>query len=203
MSAKLIWITPDAEKLIAYCARVSSNNQDNPKIEGLLNFCWKHGHYSIFEMASMCIEVVCSRAISSQILRHSFRVQEWSQRYAKYSSELDNIDLRSQHPTNRQLSIDNIEKDKKEKLQSKVEELNKSILDLYNDLLNEGVSKESARLILPMNSKTKMYLSGNIRDWIFYIKTRTKEDTQKEHRDLALQIKEIFFKEFPIIGKMI
>ena len=204
MSAKLIWITPDAEKLIAYCARVSSNNQDNPKIEGLLKYCIRNGHWSIFEMCNMCIEINTSRAISAQILRHrSFSYQEFSQRYSKVEKKPEYFDLRRQDNKNRQNSIDDISEETKKKLDNSIRMTLLEIDRCYQNLLDNGVAKECARMILPMNSPTKLYMNGNIRSWIHYLKVRCGNGTQKEHAEIALQIKEIFIKEFPIIGKMI
>ena len=204
MSAKLIWITPDAEKLIAYCARVSSNNQDNPKIERLLKYCIKNSHWSIFEMCNMCIEINTTRAISAQILRHrSFSYQEFSQRYAEVESKPDYFDLRRQDIKNRQNSIDDISEETKKKLYNSVRMTLVDIDSCYQGLLNNGVAKECARMILPMCSPTKLYMNGNIRSWIHYLKVRCGNGTQQEHAEIALQIKEIFIKEFPIIGKMI
>ena len=200
MSAKLIWITPDAEKLIAYCARVSSNNQDNPKIERLLKYCIKNSHWSIFEMCNMCIEINTTRAISAQILRHrSFSYQEFSQRYAEVESKPDYFDLRRQDIKNRQNSIDDISEETKKKLYNSVRMTLLDIDRCYQGLLDNGVAKECARMILPMNSPTKLYMNGNIRSWIHYLRVRCGNGTQKEHIDIALQIKEIFKKELPII----
>ena len=196
----LIWITPDSEKLIAYCARVSSKNQDNPNIKGLLKYCIKEGHWSIFEQANMCIEINTTRSISAQILRHrSFSFQEFSQRYAKVESKPDYFDLRRQDHKNRQNSIDDISEETKKKLNNSVRMTLIEIDRCYQYLLDNGVAKECARMILPMNSYTKLYMNGNIRSWIHYLKVRCDPSTQKEHRLIALQIKDIFKKEMPII----
>ena len=196
----LIWITPDSEKLIAYMARVSSSNQDNPNIKGLLKYCIKHGHWSIFEMCNMCIEINTTRVISSQILRHrSFSFQEFSQRYAKVEKKPDYFDLRRQDLKNRQNSIDDLCDETKKKLYNSIRMTLVDIDRCYQGLLNDGVAKECARMILPMCSPTKMYMSGSIRSWIHYLQVRCDPSTQKEHRDIALQIKEIFKKELPII----
>jgi len=198
--AKLIWITPDAEKIIAYCARVSSSNQDNPDIKGLLKYCAKHGHWSVFEMANMCIEINTTRAISAQILRHrSFSFQEFSQRYASVEQDLEIPQLRRQDLKNRQNSINDLDKEMVENIQGEIIEHFKKTKDLYRKILNLGVAKECARSILPMNSPTRMYINGSVRSWIHYLQVRTHESTQLEHRIVALQIKEIFKKELPII----
>ena len=196
----LIWITPDSEKLIAYCARVSSSNQNNPNIKGLLKYCIREGHWSIFEMCNMCVEINTTRAISAQILRHrSFSFQEFSQRYAEVEDKPDYFDLRRQDLKNRQNSIDDIGEETKKKLDNSVRMTLVDIDRCYNNLLNNGVAKECARMILPMCSPTKLYMNGNIRSWIHYLRVRCGNGTQKEHMDIALQIKEIFKKELPII----
>ena len=200
MSCKLIWITPEAEKLIAYTARVSSPNQDNPNIKGLLKYCIREGHWSIFEMCNMCIEINTTRAISSQILRHrSFSFQEFSQRYAKVEKKPNYFDLRRQDLKNRQNSIDDISEETKKKLDNSVRMTLVEIDKCYQNLLNNGVAKECARMILPMCSPTKMYCNGNIRSWIHYLKVRCGNGTQVEHMAISNKIKEIFKNELPII----
>ncbi len=196
----LIWITPDSEKLIAYCARVSSSNQNNPNIKGLLKYCIREGHWSIFEMCNMCVEIQTTRAISAQILRHrSFSFQEFSQRYAEVESKPDYFDLRRQDLKNRQNSIDDLCEETKKKLNNSVRMTLVDIDRCYNSLLNDAVAKECARMILLMCSPTKLYMNGNIRSWIHYLRVRCGNGTQKEHMEIALQIKEIFKKELPII----
>ena len=202
-TVKLIAITPNAEELIAYCARVSSPHQDNPKIEKLLEYCIDHGHWSVFETPSITIEINTSRAISAQILRHrSFTFQEFSQRYAEVA-DFEIYKARRQDSKNRQNSIDDLSL--RDKLwfwdaQDKVQLLSAS---LYHDALDMGIAKEQARFLLPMSSKTKLYMTGNIRSWIHYCDLRCRIDTQKEHRDIALAIREILKKELPIISKAV
>ena len=200
MSVKLISISKDAEKLIAYMARVSSNNQDNPNIKGLLKYCIKHGHFSIFEMCNMVIEINTTRAISAQIIRHrSFSFQEFSQRYAKVN-DLPNVPhLRLQDHKNRQNSIDGIDEELKIELNKDIENLFNDINKVYYKLLENGVAKECARMVLPMCSPTRLYMSGSIRSWIHYLNVRCDESTQLEHRKIGLEIKEIFKQELPII----
>ena len=197
---KLISITPDSENLIAYCARVSSNQQDNPSISNLLRYCIKHKHWSIFETAYLTVEINTSRAISAQILRHrSFTFQEFSQRYAEVP-DFVTYKARRQDKKNRQASIDDMSIEDRHWFsvaQDKVQTLTAS---LYLDALDKGIAKEQARFLLPMSSKTKIYMTGNIRSWIHYLELRTAIETQKEHRDLARQVKEIFKKELPIIS---
>ncbi len=198
---KLIWITPDAEKLIAYMARVSNaKNQDNPNIKGLLKFCIREGHWSIFEMCNLCIEINTTRAISAQILRHrSFSFQEFSQRYAEVEEKPDYFDLRRQDNKNRQNSIDDLCDETKKKLYNSIRMTLVDIDRCYQGLLNYGVAKECARMILPMCSPTRLYMNGSVRSWIHYLKVRCGNGTQKEHMEIAEQIKEIFKKELPII----
>ena len=202
-AVKLIAITPEAEKLVAYCARVSSPFQDNPNIEKLLEYCINHGHWSVFETPYITIEINTSRAISAQILRHrSFTFQEFSQRYAEVA-DFEIYKARRQDSKNRQNSIDDLSL--RDKLwfwdaQDKVQLLSAS---LYHDALDMGIAKEQARFLLPLSSKTKLYMTGNIRSWIHYCDLRCRVDTQKEHRDIALAIREILKKELPIISKAV
>jgi len=200
MSARLIWITESAEQIIAYCARVSSSNQDNPNIKGLLRYYAKHGHWSIFEMANMCIEIQTTRAISAQILRHrSFSFQEHSQRYARVEQDLDIPQLRRQDLKNRQNSISDLDEELVNELQTEIEDHFKQTKDLYKKLLDKGVAKECSRMVLPMCSPTRIYMNGSIRSWIHYLQVRTHESTQIEHRAIGLEIKNIFKEQLPII----
>lgn len=203
MNVKLINATTDGEKLIAYCARVSSPNQENEEIEGLLRYCWNHKHWSIFEQADMTVEITTSRAISQQIVRHrSFTFQEFSQRYAKVF-EYETVNPRRQDTKNRQNSIDDLPEDVKEIFKNRLQAIQRVSQLYYNELLELGVSKESARFLLPICAKTVLYMKGNVRSWIHYLQTRTDPSTQLEHREIAEAIKTIFIGEFPIIGKLI
>ena len=199
MTVKLISITPDAEKTIGYCARVSNpKNQDNPKVAGLLRFCIKNGHWSIFEMANMVVEINTSRGIAAQILRHrSFSFQEFSQRYAE-AQGFEDIEPRRQDTKNRQNSIDDLDKDDKMWFDIVVHSHNKRSYSLYKEALKRGIAKESARFLLPLNTKTRIYMNGTIRSWIHYLQLRTDPSTQKEHQDIANEIKGIFREELPI-----
>jgi thymidylate synthase (FAD) len=200
MSARLIWITPRAQETIAYCARVSSPNQDNPKIERLLKYCIKHGHWSIYEMANMCIEIITTRAVSAQIIRHrSFNYSEFSQRYSSVEQDLDIPQLRRQDLKNRQNSISDLPEELVNELQTEIENHFKKTKDLYRKLLDNGVAKECSRMVLPMCSPTRIYMNGSIRSWIHYLQVRCDKSTQLEHRILANQIKEIFKEQLPII----
>ena len=197
---KLISITPDSEKLIAYCARVSSNQQDNPSISKLLRYCIKHKHWSIFETAYLTVEINTSRAISAQILRHrSFTFQEFSQRYAEVP-DFVSYNARRQDKKNRQASIDDMSIEDRHWFSVAQDRVQTLTASLYLDALDKGIAKEQARFLLPMSSKTKIYMTGNIRSWIHYLELRTGIETQKEHRDIAKDIKKIFKEELPIIS---
>ena len=200
---KLIAITPDAENLIAYCARVSSKKQNNPNIEKLLTYCYEHGHWSVFETAYITIEIETSRAISAQILRHrSFTFQEFSQRYAEVPDFIT-YEARRQDTKNRQKSIDDMSFEDKHWFNIAQDRVQSLTAALYLDALDKGIAKEQARFLLPMSSKTKLYMTGNVRSWIHYIDQRCKWDTQQEHREIALKIREIMIKELPTISKAV
>jgi len=204
MNINLISVTPDAEKNIAYIARVSNpNNQENPNYAKLLSYCIKHGHWSVFEQAHMTLEINTTRGIAAQILRHrSFTFQEFSQRYADtnlLSNEIPIPDLRSQDHKNRQNSVDDISPEKKSVLQGQIQRHFSQSLDLYNELLRQGVAKECARFVLPLAVPTRLYMTGNLRSWMHYIDLRSANGTQKEHMDIALECKRIFAEQFPII----
>ena len=200
---KLIAITPEAEKLIAYCARVSSPKQDNPKIEKLLEYCIDHGHWSIFETPYITVEINTSRAISAQILRHrSFTFQEFSQMYAAVA-DFETYPARRQDSKNRQNSIDDMKLEDKHWFNIAQDRVQTLSSFLYYEALDKGIAKEQARFLLPMSSKTKLYMTGNVRSWIHYLNLRCHVDTQKEHRDIALAIREILKKELPIISKAV
>ncbi len=205
MNVKLVSVTPDAEKTMGYIARVSNpNNQTNPVVDGLLGYCIKHGHWSVFEQAHMTLEIETTRGLAAQILRHrSFTFQEFSQRYAN-ANLLDNIevpDLRSQDSKNRQNSIDDIPQDKKETLQKKISDHFSAAMSLYDELIKEGVAKECARFVLPLSTPTRIYMTGSVRSWIHYIDLRSAHGTQKEHMDLVQEVRGIFKQQFPICSK--
>jgi thymidylate synthase (FAD) len=200
MQAKLISITPKAEETIVYCARVSnpSNQNNEATAPKLIEYLIKHKHWSPFEMADMTIEIETSRAIAAQILRHkSFYFQEFSQRYSLAQS-IQDIELRKQAETNRQSSTETITD---AKLNTEVKELMQVLYSKYIYLVSQGVAKESARMILPLATTTKMYMKGTLRSWIHYLDLRTNADTQKEHREIAEAIKTIFINQFPNISK--
>ena len=206
MTAKLISVTPDAEKHIAYCARVSNpSNQGNDSFEGLIKYCIKHKHWSIFEQAFLTIELETTRAIAAQVLRHrSFTFQEFSQRYADSSLLMDKIplpELRRQDTKNRQNSTDDLDPFVVQKLEMQMQTLFDSSMALYQQMLGHGVAKECARNVLPMCVPTRMYMSGSVRSWVHYIDLRSANGTQKEHMDLANACKAIFVEQFPVIAQ--
>ena len=206
MKVTKVSVTPDAEKLIGYIARVSNpKNQENPEVAGLLRYCIKHGHWSIFEQASMTVEIETTRGIAAQILRHrSFTFQEFSQRYADtnlLANEIPMFDLRHQDTKNRQNSTDDVPYNKKKDLEYKIAEHFVQAMDLYNELLGNGIAKECARFVLPLATPTRLYMTGTVRSWIHYIQLRGGHGTQKEHMDIAHAIEDIFIKEFPITSE--
>jgi thymidylate synthase (FAD) len=205
MEVKLVSITPDAEKLIAYCARVSNpNQQDRQDFAKLISYCIKHQHWSIFEQGYMTVEISTTRAIAAQILRHrSFTFQEFSQRYAdaQLLGEIDPPDIRSQDNKNRQNSIDNIPEGIKKYWTNVIKEHFYKSVRLYESMLKDGVAKECARFVLPLATPTKLYMTGSIRSWIHYIELRSANGTQKEHMDIANSIKNIFVDQLPIISE--
>ena len=204
MKVNLITVTPDAEKHIAYCARVSNpSNQNNESIAGLLKYCIKHQHWSIFEQAFMTLEIETTRGLAAQILRHrSFTYQEFSQRYAESTTlgDIELPELRRQDDKNRQNSIDDLDPKVVEKLNRQMNTLFSSAYSLYNQMLDEGVAKECARFVLPLATPTRLYMSGTVRSWLHYIELRTGHGTQKEHIEIASECKRIFSEQFPTIA---
>ena len=203
--AKLIWVTPDAEALIGKIARVSNpNNEDNPKVEGLLKYLIKHKHWSPFEMASMCVEIHTTRAISPQILRHrSFSFQEFSQRYAIPTDTFATVlpELRRQDFENRQNSIDDLEGETTEYYRGRIDDHFRESVQLYESLLHSGVAKECARSVLPLNTVTRLYMSGTIRSWLHYVALRGDNGTQREHMSIARSVGEILATELPTVSR--
>ena len=206
MTVKFVSVTPDAEKTMAYIARVSNpKNQDNEKFAGLLKYCIKHNHWSVFEQSSMTLEIETTRGLGAQILRHrSFTFQEFSQRYADtnlLADEIPMFDLRSQDLKNRQNSIDDIPKNKKADLQEKIAKHFVASMDLYNELLSNGIAKECARFVLPLATPTRLYMTGSCRSWIHYINLRSAHGTQKEHMDVVAECRKIFVEQFPSVSE--
>ena len=205
MNVKLVSITPDAEQLMAYIARVSNpSNQDNEKYAGLLKYCIKHNHWSVFEQSTMTLEIETTRAIAAQILRHrSFTFQEFSQRYAA-STALGDIplpELRRQDTKNRQNSIDDLDEFTVQTLQLQMTTLFSSALALYNQMLEDGVAKECARMVLPLCTPTRIYMTGSCRSWIHYINLRSAHGTQKEHMVIAEACRKVFTEQFPAVSE--
>ena len=203
---KLVSVTPDAEQHMAYVARVSNpKNQDNDKFAGLLKYCIKHGHWSVFEQAFMTVEINTTRGLAAQILRHrSFTYQEFSQRYAD-SSMLSKVipmpELRRQDDKNRQNSIDDLDPFVVQDFELKIQRHFVDGMKLYKDMLDAGVAKECARFVLPLATPTKLYMTGSVRSWIHYINLRSAHGTQKEHMDIAENCRTIFNEQFPIVAE--
>ena len=202
----LVSVTPDAEKHMAYVARVSNpNNQGSDNFSGLLRYCIKHQHWSVFEQAFMTVEINTTRGLAAQILRHrSFTFQEFSQRYAD-TNLLDSMipvpELRSQDSKNRQNSNDDIPQEKKEEYQALIARHFSDAMDLYNALLDKGVAKECARFVLPLATPTRIYMTGSVRSWVHYIDLRSAHGTQKEHMDVAEGVRSIFTEQFPVVAE--
>ena len=206
MSVKLISVTPDAEKTMAYIARVSNpSNQDSENYAGLLRYCIKHNHWSVFEQSTMSLEIETTRGIAAQILRHrSFTFQEFSQRYADtnlLSQHIPIPELRRQDTKNRQNSTDDLDGYLKLVLESEIQEHFTKAQQLYNRLLNQGVAKECARFVLPLATPTRIYMTGSCRSWIHYINLRSAHGTQKEHMVIAEQCREVFKEQFPTVSE--
>lgn len=206
MNVKLISVTPDAEKLMAYCARVSNpNNQTNENYAKLLKYCIDHQHWSIFEHGFMTVEINTTRGLAAQILRHrSFTFQEFSQRYADTTLLADNIplfEIRRQDNKNRQNSIDDIDQETIVKWNTQIREHFAKAKSIYDGMIADGVAKECARFVLPLATPTRLYMSGSIRSWVHYIDLRSGHGTQKEHMIIANECKKIFIEQFPTIGE--
>tara|TARA_R100000426_G_scaffold64603_1_gene45071 strand:+ start:135 stop:770 length:636 start_codon:yes stop_codon:yes gene_type:complete len=202
---KLVTATPKAEETIGYIARVSNpKNQENPNVSGLLGYCIKHQHWSVFEQAHMTLEIETTRGLAAQILRHrSFTFQEFSQRYANtnFLGAIPVPDLRRQDEKNRQNSIDDVPQKQVEFLQKEIQAYFAEGLDLYNELIREGIAKECARFVLPLATPTRLYMTGTLRSWIHYIDLRSGHGTQKEHMEIAEKCRDIFKEQFPIISE--
>ena len=203
---KLISVTPDAEKTIAYVARVSNpQNQENDKFAGLLTYCIKHGHWSVFEQAFMTVEINTTRGLAAQILRHrSFTYQEFSQRYQDVSHIREDIplpELRSQDLKNRQNSVDDVDPAIVEKFNTKMRKHFDASIDLYKEMLHDGIAKECARFVLPLATPTRLYMTGSVRSWIHYIELRSAHGTQKEHMDLVENVRKVFIQQFPVVSQ--
>ena len=205
MTVKLVSVTPDAEQLMAYIARVSNpSNQDNEKYSGLLKYCIKHNHWSVFEQSTMTLEIETTRAIAAQILRHrSFTFQEFSQRYAASTAlgEIDLPELRKQDLKNRQNSTDDLDPEMVDKFERQMITLFSSAKSLYTQMLDAGVAKECARMVLPLCTPTRIYMTGSCRSWIHYINLRSAHGTQKEHMVIAEGCRKVFTEQFPAVSE--
>lgn len=201
-----------AEELIVYCARVSnpSNQANMETAEKLLRYCVDHGHWSVFEMADMTVEVTTSRAISAQVVRHwsfdgievtgDFRFQEFSQRYAEVP-QCETYEARAPHPKNRQASVDTLPEETKAWFREAQRRTHESAQSTYVEALSRGIAKECARFLLPMAATTTYYMKGSVRSWIFNLKQRAlpESGTQKEHMDIAQAIMPEFRSHFPAV----
>jgi len=217
MQIKLVSITQPLiedltpEEFIVYCARVSnpSNQLNTETAPNLLRYCINHNHWSIFEQVNMTVEIETSRAVSAQIIRHkSFSFQEWSQRYSE-TNEFERVELRRQGKTNRQVGDEEFDpilvygEDSRYHFTASgaISTLLTQCQQLYQQLIDAGTAKECARMILPMCTRTRLYMTGSVRSWIHYLQLRTTQDTQKEHREVAEAIKGIFIEKFPCISE--
>ena len=205
MNVQLVSVTPDAEKTMAYIARVSNpDNQDNEKFAGLLKYCIKHNHWSVFEQSSMTLQIETTRAIAAQILRHrSFTYQEFSQRYAD-STKLGDIpvpEYRRQDTKNRQNSTNDLDPFVRQNLELQTKTLFDSCVALYEQMLEQGVAKECARMVLPLATPTRIYMTGSCRSWVHYINLRSAHGTQKEHMLIANACKKVFIEQFPSVSE--
>ncbi len=203
---RLITVTPKAEETMGYVARVSNpNNQDNPNVSGLLKYCIKHGHWSVFEQAHMTVEIETTRGLAAQILRHrSFTYQEFSQRYADVSHIREDIPLpalRSQDLKSRQNSVDDVDPKVVETFNIEMRKQFDASIDLYKKMLHAGIAKECARFVLPLATPTRLYMTGSVRSWVHYIDLRSAHGTQKEHMEIAEMVRSIFVEQFPIVSE--
>ena len=203
-SVKFITATPEAEKTMAYIARVSNpNNQTNENFGKLLKYCINHEHWSVFEQAYMTLQIETNRGIAAQILRHrSFTFQEFSQRYSD-STQLGDIplpELRRQDHKNRQNSTDDLSEEIIEKYEQKINTQFAQLKSLYEEMIRDGIAKECARFVLPLSTPTRIYMTGSCRSWIHYISLRSAHGTQKEHMNIARECRNIFIENFPNVS---
>ena len=206
MTVELVSVTPDAEKTMAYIARVSNpKNQDNEKFAGLLKYCIKHNHWSVFEQSSMTLQIETTRGLAAQILRHrSFTYQEFSQRYADSSLLSDTIpipELRRQDTKNRQNSIDDVDPKERQHYEIEMQKHFDAGMKLYRKMLDAGIAKECARFVLPLATPTRLYMTGSCRSWVHYINLRSAHGTQKEHMQIAEGCRKIFIEQFPSVSE--
>jgi thymidylate synthase (FAD) len=205
-NVNLISVTPDAEKHMAYVARVSNpKNQENDKFAGLLKYCIEHGHWSVFEQAHMTVEINTTRGLAAQILRHrSFTYQEFSQRYADSTllgKEIPLPKLRRQDKKNRQNSLDDVDPLMRQDFDKKMQKHFVDGMKLYKEMLDAGIAKECARFVLPLATPTRLYMTGSVRSWVHYIQLRSAHGTQKEHMDVAEGVCKVFIEQFPTVAE--
>jgi thymidylate synthase (FAD) len=217
--ARLVSVTPDAEGTIGYIARVTSKDQSNPDVKRLLKYCAKHGHWSVFEQASMTVEVVTPLAIAVQLLRHrSFTFQQFSGRYedqqemVKHTEDLSGYnnlfympeEAREQDSKNRQNSLFSEDPGKTDAMWATMSTAYMVAQQCYSDLLQRGIAKEIARFVLPQGVFTRLYVTGNCRSWIHYLGVRDDEGVaQYEHVELARALKQVFQTEFPTVSEVV
>ena len=200
----LIHITPNAEELISYMARVSNpfNQNNNETAPRLIRYLIEHQHWSPFEMVNMCVEINTTRSIAAQILRHrSFSFQEFSQRYAPVVDLPEIPELRRQDTKNRQNSIDDLDEVLVSKFNNEIAKHYVAGYRLYKDLLDAGVAKECAREVLPMAAPTRLYMNGTVRSWLHYCDLRTAHGTQKEHAQIAAQVQDLLYQHLPNVSE--
>lgn len=209
-TVKLDWITPDAERVIARHARVSTADPDREEYARLLSYCIKHGHWSILEQANISFEIITSRAISAQLIRHkSLCFQELSQRYSNpFTVMSDDIHdhpkefhIRKQAEKNRQSSVEEVDLDLMTNFRERIHRVDAELRSLYEDMLDSGVARECARNILPLYTPTRLHANGTVRSWVHYVGLRAKDDTQLEHRLIARQVALIFGTQLPVVTK--
>jgi len=206
----VVWVTPNAEDVIAYCARVSNpENQRNQSYDKLIKYCVDHKHWSILEMANLCLEITCPIGIMMQITRHHFNYQIFSTRYQDIRKVSDTFyapEIRMQDHKNRQQSVKSDDEAFTSAFSEKIDGLFNQTLSLYGEMLEAGVAKETAKFILPQAAMTRMYMNGTVRSWYHYLFVRTGEGdsgVQKEHREVAMMCKDIFLEQFPAVSKAV
>lgn len=200
MAATLKYIQPDAEAFMIHLARVSSDFEDNPDYERLLNYCMKGGHWSVFQMVDVVMEIYTSRAIAAQILRHrSFTFQEFSQRYADPSKiEMELPKMRKKGATNRQGSVPFEDSEDQLNMDNKALASILYAVRTYKELVDKGVALETARMVLPLSVGTRLYMKGTVRDWLHYCRVRMDDHTQEEHRDIATDCWNVLTQVLPV-----
>ena len=207
-TTKLVWITPSPEEVVAYCARVSNPANQDKEVGGLLRYCMEHGHVSVFETASACVEITTTREIARQILRHrSFSFQEFSQRYADVdalSKEFIFTEARLQDTKNRQNSIKTDDEELQNWWDYQCHAIQSAADQVYHEALQRGMAKEVARKVLPEGlTVSRLYMSGTIRSWIHYCNLRSGSGTQSEHMDVAKLIAPLLKEHFPLSGEQL